>query len=224
MSWQENRKWGERAAQGMGVACVFAVLLAIWPGWSCLWALLTLDGTPAWVQAVGSIGTIAGGVWAVRHQLIEQRKDASARAAEEERKRIHRCYHFMQAPMIAAALISEKIVDAVAKDQPNWNHLQDSAELIAKTLEVISAADLPVPAAGLVLNALKVSASSLSLHCKELKGLSTVGLGDLEQVRHVAKELHKAAERGISWIVEELLAISTDAEKIAYEHAFAKFR
>lgn len=224
MSRLEDRKWGERAAQGIGVACVAAVLSAIWPGWSRLWALLTLDGTPAWVQAVGSIGTIAGGVWAVHHQLMEQRRDASERAAEEERKRIHRCYHFMLGPVIAVSLIAEKIVFIAAQERPNWGQLEDNADLVAKTLEVVSASDLPVPAAGLMLVALKVSASSISLQSRLYKSLPMVGVEHIEEIRHVAKELHEAAERGISWINKEISAVATDAEKDQHANAFASFQ
>jgi hypothetical protein len=79
---------GELIAQGVGISCVAAVLLAFFPGWAMVGTIFSRADAPAWVQAIGSIAAIlvAVGVayWQGRSSLNKEARDERQKITNEK--------------------------------------------------------------------------------------------------------------------------------------------
>ncbi|WP_156898002.1 hypothetical protein [Delftia sp. HK171] len=177
-----------------------------------------------WVQAIGSIGTIAVGVWAVQHQLREQRKDFRKIALENERTRIVKSSQFLLSYTADAMLICEKMLHLINQGDVNWTRLAELSGLLVKSLDNVSSGDLPSPAAGLLLTGIRSPIATVSIQCRWNLENSEKRKEKIKEVRDVVREVLRAASNGDAWLKQHILSNATEEELTYLRDALNTFK
>jgi len=171
----------------------------------------------SWVQAIGSIVTIASGVWGVRYQLAAQRKEARQRELAVERNRISSALQSLLGRTAQIALVLKKADERINKDAPNWSSLAKTTRHLSSMVDAIHPAELPTPSTSAMLSCLRAPISSLAQALDEAASATEVPDGQISSasitmLRNSTKDIHAAALRSHRWLFREAEKIMTPEE------------
>jgi hypothetical protein len=167
----------------------------------------------AWVQAVGSIATIAVGVWTVRYQLRAQRHEAEQRAKNQDRLQQSRSLQMLLTSTMHALLVLGRIKKGLGTASPSWPRIAKHLESLSESLGGLTADEFPSPGLAVLLKGLRVVIVS-NVHLAQ----DVVSQGDSSDRKkaHIAREvghLNDAFAQIQRSLLQEIGKVATPEER-----------
>lgn len=166
----------------------------------------------SWVQAVGSVGAICGGVWAVQHQIKEQRMDAKKISQEFERSRMTRSAQLLLGTTVNAFAMFGYVVKFSNIDMTPWGRIADHLDALVKLFDKFSGDDLPSPAEGMYIVGLTAPITALSIQCRWNEKNNINAPQEKAELKKVVAAISRTLSDGIVWLNNELERNATPEE------------
>ncbi|WP_304306275.1 hypothetical protein [Pseudacidovorax intermedius] len=213
--WREGWNWIDRlffyviAVVAVSALTGYVMRDAVPSQWRAdVWSAIA-----AWVQAIGSIAAIAAGVFTVRYQLSEQRREASERADEVERVAKSRGYQVLASSLYTCTELVGKLEGVIGDNRFSPHPALHVALEIERILREENAKSL-TPAALAMLGEMVARAISVRAAIETTRSL------DRQHYEKVMPALIKAVELLKSliaiasrWVSSELASILSQAER-----------